>query len=820
MPLRRDSVPMLLFTTSGAAAAVACLAWAIPNLGSPTSDQQVYLWLGVALMAMGAAFSVRLPRVSMRVTLTPMACLVCAWVLPAPWVIVTAAAGVSVARLVSRRPRSAWLHKAVHNTSMDIIAAALAAGVMVTLGVRPVLSEPPSTALPVANSLVALAIAAVVVVGSGELVTTVAVTLSTKRPFGVALRGLWLTRLSVAAAEIVLAGVVTMATALDMRVLVGLPAVMLVVHLVLAHRLRVSEERRTWERLAALSEALTSREVDVVLRTAAGGAVDLFDVPAADIEISAGERVVRARQHGGVARLVYDGPADDAPDAGDAQYPMPFGVSGAADGIHGVLTLYLGEPGRTLSAREDVTLRAFAATLSSSLDLAHAYNRLSQEARRHQALASHDVDTGLLNRTGLLYHLDQGRGEPGRTVHAVVIRLDNYAFLADAAGRDCALDLLRVLADRLRRAFPDENSVARVGDVTFALVMSDVTVGVAYQRACWTVAALRREIPLDGHRLVVRASAGMASGVPGADLLDAAERVLWRANQRGDDRLVSYQAGPVREWSLARELNSSRLSIAFEPIVDLASGRITMMQAVPRWLYSRHEVLACDEYVFQLIDAADGSLDILARRVVARSLAAAAVWRDVLPDVAMVVPIPAAALTQSFVESVRDLLGKHSATSGRSLVLAVGAPPDPSAREAAEWIGQFGVRLLMDRFGSGHVGLEALAAGEWSMLRLDPAYALDAGWQPARSVIRAAVDLATDLDLSVVAPGIRTEKERRELAGLGCALGSGPLVGGEMFPSQVRDHALLWQPKALSGGAKVVQLHRARRAAAASGRGS
>ncbi|GIJ08378.1 EAL domain-containing protein [Micromonospora andamanensis] len=813
MPFGRDRSPLALLTALGVVTAAACLVWAVLHLGSPAPEQWVYLWMGVALMAMGATLSVSLqPRLSMRVTLTPTACLVCASVLPAPWVIVCAAAGVGIARLV-RRPRSAWLHKFAHNTSMDIVAAALAAGVMFTAGVRPEIGQPPLAAPSLPSHVLAFLVAAVVVVLFEELVTTAAVTLSTKRPFLVVLRGLWLTRLCVALAEISVAGVVTTVAGLEKRVLVALPFAMLVVYLLLKYRLKLVEERRVWERLAALSDALTSRDLDVVLQTAAGGVVGLLGVSAADIEISRSQRLVRASQTGGVARVVYDGSTVDAPALDHSRHAVSFGFGTDADGVQGVLRLYLRGPRDSLSAREGSTARAFAATLSSSLDLAHAYGLLALEARHHESAARHDTETGLLNRVGLLHHLGEGFGDP---CHAVVIRLDTYALLADAVGRDHALSVLRTIAGRLRKASGDTSSVARVGDVTFALVMAGVAADVAYQRACWAVAALRREICLDGRRLVVRATAGMASGPPNAAVIDAAERVLWRASQRGDDRLVSYQVGAVREWSLDRELSSSRMSIAFEPIVDLASGRITMMQSVPRWLYSRHEMLTADDYVYQLIDKGYGGLEPLARTVVTRSLTAATLWRDVLPDTPMVVPIPAAALTRSFVEAIRFELAEHTASSGRSLVLALSAPPDPSAREAAEWIAQFGVRLLLDKFGSG-VGLESLNAADWSFLRLHPAYALDAGWQPARSVIRAAVDLATDLDLAVIAPGIRTEKERHTLVGFGCTMGSGPLLGGEMFPSQVRHHAQLWQPKSVGGGAQVVRLHRARRSSSRHG---
>ncbi|MDG4794996.1 EAL domain-containing protein [Micromonospora sp. WMMD1082] len=787
---------------------MACLGWAITHLGSPTPQQQVYLWMGAALMAMGAAFSVPLPpRLSVRVTLTPTACLVCASVLPAPWVVVCAAIGVGAARLLVRRPLS-W-HRAAHNTSMDVIAAALAAGVMASFGVRPVAGEPAWTTAPYSRHLLAFVVAAVVVVVCEELVTAAAVTLSTRRPLLVVLRGLWLTRLCVAVAEISVAGAAVLVTGLDMRALAALPLVMLVLHLALTYRLRVAEERRVWERLAALSDALASRDLDVVVQTAAAGAVDLFGAAAADVEFAEGVRLVRAVRRGGGAELVYDGPAADAPDVADARHAVSYAFGGGdADGVCGVLRLHLNKPRDTLSVRERAALQTFAATLTSSLDLAYAYGRLAAQSRRHETAASHDEDTGLWNRAGLLHRLGEGFGD---RCHVVVVRVDNYALVTDVLTSDRAVAVLNTLAGRLRHATMDLTAeVAKVGDATFAMAIADLPAEVAYQKACWAVAALRREVEVDGRRLTMRACAAMVSGQPGENLINAAELVLGRASRNGDDRLVSRQDGPVHPWSLVRELTSARMSISFEPIIDLVSGRITLMQSVPRWLRSRDEVLTADEYVYQLIDDNDvGSLEVVATTLVTRSLAAAATWQVALPDTALVVPVPAKAFTQAFAESVRDLLSEHTGP-GPSLVLALAGPPAAKARDTAEWIGQFGVRLLLDNYGSAGVDLETVSAVAGGFLRLHPAFSLDAGYQPARSVIRAAVDLAKDLDLAVVAPGIRTYRQRQELAEIGCALGSGPLVGGELFPSQVRRMADLWRFQPLHG-IEGVSLHHGRR---------
>ncbi|MDG4760461.1 EAL domain-containing protein [Micromonospora sp. WMMD710] len=699
------------------------------------------------------------------------------------------------------------MYKAVHNTSMDIIAAALAASAMYAFGIRPAVGEAaPDPMLP--RYLAGFLLAAIAVLLFEELVTTAAVTLATGRPVMVVLRYLWRTRLAVAVAETITAGLFTEATRLDRRTLIALPAVMFVLHLVLTYRLRVGEERRTWERLAALSDALSARDLDVVLRTAAAGAVDLFGARSADIEIADGQRLVRASQQAGVARVVYDGLAANAPSIATTR-TVRHEVGGDATGLHGAVRLYLRGPRDELSAREQVALRAFAATLSTSLDIAHAYGLLAVDAHRHEVAATTDEDTSMPNRAALLSRVTEVAVGP---CYVVVIRLENFHFLADVLGRDRALALLNRLAARLCHVSQAATSaVARVGDVTFALVMWGVEADTAYQSACWAVATLRREVKVDQSRLTVRASAGMTAGAPedAADLLDAAERVLSRAIRRGQDRLVAFQTGPVRESSLAHELSRARLSISVEPVVNLISGRITLVQSTPRWLHSRHDVLAADEYVYQLIDDPD-SLERLARQVLTRSLAAAATWRDALPEVALVVPVPVGALTSTFAEAMLDVLREHS-VAGTSLVLAISQPPGPKTRKVVEQIGQYGVRLLLDNYGYSRVGIHSLDAAAWSLLRLNPTYALEAGWSPARSVVHAAVDLASDLDLSVIAAGITSEDERRELSTIGCALGSGPLFGSEMFPSQLRSHARLWQPTALDAGARALPLHRASR---------
>ncbi|RNH99627.1 GGDEF domain-containing protein [Micromonospora aurantiaca] len=810
MSLQRRQLALVVLTGFIAATALACLAWAVAQLRAPVSSTPwMYVVVGMALMAMGAVLPMPLPsRLPIRITLIPTACVVCVAVLPAHWVVICAAVGVAVGRAVRQPSRRVSLHKIVHNTSVDVVTAFVAAAMMYVVDFRPGLATWGEAGLQPVSVIVAFLAAAVAALAFEELATVAAVTWSTGQPVMVTVRFLWRTRLVVAVGEAITAVVVAAALMIDSRVLVALPSTMMALYLAVSIRLRIREERRVWLRLNALGSALSSRNLDEVLHTAAAGAVELFGAQSADIELSRDGRLVRAVLRGDAALVAFDGEAEAAPDEAPWQVLWRQGFGDYTTGVRGEVRLRLGGSQAAPSERERATLQSFVATLCASLETAHAYGLLAREA-------THDKDTGLPNRVGLTQWC---AALPDESCHVLLMQVENLHFLADTMGHERTQAVLAQVAGRLRKLSADRSAfAARVGDATFALVLRGMTTELAYQRACRAVALLRHGIEVASDRVELRVSAGMASGAPGSTLLHAAERVLWRALRRSEDRLVSYKTGTVGEWSLARELTQARMSISYEPVVRLTSGQIAMVHTVPRWLYSRNELLAADDYVYQHITDVE-SLQALASQILARSMAAAASWREVLPDAALVVPVPSGALTPRFADTLHEMLRLHGLKETQ-LVLALSRPPagfdsadgdvaDPGDRSGAQRVTSMGVRLLLDNYGSRHTDLAALSAARWSFLRLHPAFSLDAGWHTARSVIRAAVDLAADLDLVAVAAGIGTHEQRQELAALGCACGSGELFGGEMFPSQIRAHAQSWVPRPLGRAPEPRRLHR------------
>lgn len=806
--VRGTPLTLKLFTAALFLMALASTGWAVARLAWPAPFDFAFAVVAVALVAAGSIFSVPLPaRIPMRVTLTPTAYLVCAAVLPTPWLVVCTAVGVAAAKIITRYPRSASLHKAVHNTSKDILGATAAGAAMSIAGARPALGGMNGFEPSASSYALGLLVAAGVVVLIEEFVTSAAVSLATGRRFASTLRYLWQTRLLVGAAEAALSGLAVAVVIVDERALAALPMAMLVLHLALSYRMKLRDERRAWERHAALADALTSRDLDAVVQTAARGAVELFGAQAVEIELNPDRRLVRAD---GQALVVYDGPARAAEDLGLGVPSAVYEIGAHATGLQGLMRLYLESPTASLSSREQATARALAATVSTSIDNATSYQRLAAESANHALAATRDDLTGLPNRQAFaasVADLD------GPKVHVLVVGLENLRLINETFGRGVGNRLLMELARRLQRSFPSaEYRIGRISGSEFAVAIDSAATEVAHHKACRMVLALRGAVKLGDLDLSIRASGGMTHGPldAAAKLLTIAEEIMWRSVQSGHDQLVTLDDD--RPSGVPAGLDRSRVSLSFQPVVGLADGEVRAVQALPGWLSSRHGLLPADEHVYQLAGPRE-LLHKVTEGILARSLSAAQTWRASLPHVPVIVPISPHAIADETNESIARLLTKYS-MPGSTLILALSESASVADTRAAHRLRGMGVRLLLDDLGSTSHSLASLSATTFSFVRVHAAFAMEHRWRESAAVIRAAVDLSLDLDMTVVVPHVQHDRQRRDLVELGCSLGSGPLFGNPFFPSEFRKQLARWVPPtvdALSAEAgNVVPLRRHR----------
>jgi diguanylate cyclase (GGDEF)-like protein len=771
--------------------AIGCVTWAAAGLVAPAPAQWLYPVIAVGLVVVGVACSAPV-RIRTQITLnaTSAAVLLCAVLLPPAWAIVCAATGVTVGRVAARKP-GASLHRALHNSGKDIVAATAATYAVSLAGVHPSLDGDLLTATWSAY-LAALLLAAVAFAAVEEIVTPATVVLATGRSFAQVSRTDWDLRLAINLGSVLLAGAGLGLIAFDPRLMIAFPLAQLVLYLTYMHRLHLRAERTTWEQLAAATDALNGVDLNGVLRTATRGAVAVFGARQAQIELWDVEpcRLVRADAQA----VLYDGPSGTAPP------PATLNASrllGGRDGSAiGVLRLALPATRAAIQAREESTLRAFGASLTTAILNARAYAELTEQSARHARDARRDPLTGLANRRDLLDRLGAAQERPGSGTRALaLVDLNRFKEVNDTLGHAFGDQLLVEVGGRLGAAAEDNGAVvARLGGDEFAILLDNLPApATAIHRARRILDCLHDPVGLAGMQVTVQASAGIALAGPGVgagELLRRADVAMYQAKRAGVS-IVDYQHGrdtaDHRQLSLggelARAVAEGEFTVRFQPIVDLGSGEAVAAEALTRWQHPRHGVLLPKQWL-PIVERSD-LLAAFTARVLRQALLGLREWKSAGFDLAVALNVsPQSLLDPAFPTLVLDELRTHRLDPG-SLVLELAETTSVGQLHAVERVltglRTAGVRIALDDFGTGHSSLSVISEVPVHELKIGRTFiaAMRTSAQAAAAV-RSTVELGRSLGLMVVAEGVETADQRQALWELGCTAGQGHLFGRAM----------------------------------------
>ncbi|MEV0153466.1 bifunctional diguanylate cyclase/phosphodiesterase [Micromonospora sp. NPDC050686] len=591
----------------------------------------------------------------------------------------------------------------------------------------------------------------------------------------------------------------------DPRLLLAVPALVLSLHLAYSTRIRTRTEQQAWQRLARATDALNVVDLDRVLTTAVTQAAALFSADEVEIELRRDGRVVR----GTADALSYDGTAEQPSDVDGMVIPAALeGHDGTAD--VGVLRLRFRGPVE-LSERERYTLRTFTSALCTAVRNAQAYAELARAAEEHAYAATHDALTGLSNRRHLLEEGTEQLGErhaEGVTA-LVLIDLNHFKEVNDTLGHSAGDQVLTQVADRLRAATRPEDLVARLGGDEFAVLLRGLSApAVAAHRAEALLAVLHEPLDLDGMRINVEASGGIAvapasGGMP--ELLRRADVAMYQAKRAGQ-RIATY--APTRDTAdlgrltlggeLSRAVADHEFTVNFQPIVDLGTGEATGAEALARWHHPTHGLI--DPLRFLEAVERSGLLPAFAEAILDQALLAARSWRDAGFDLPVSVNVsPRSLLDARFPGSVLARLRAHDLPPDR-LVLELTETLTLSQLDVVDRVlsrlRDAGVRLALDDFGTGYSSLSLLSRIPVHELKIDRSFvaAMETSAEAA-AVIRSTLDLGRSLDLDVVAEGVENEPQRRALWELGCTAGQ-----GHLFARPLPAGALLATLRRGSGG--------------------
>ncbi len=404
-----------------------------------------------------------------------------------------------------------------------------------------------------------------------------------------------------------------------------------------------------------------------------------------------------------------------------------------------------------------------------------------------ERLATTDPLTGLPNRLLLMDRLRHAltltrRG--GRVVGVVFVDLDHFKSVNDTLGHDAGDELLRQTAERLTGAVRPGDTVTRLGGDEFVIVCEDARgVEEVVKLAERLRTALARPFVVYGHDLQVSASIGVTAGTASTaeTLLREADRSMYAAKRNRPGQVDVYAealevlAHDKRSLhsELAAGIDRGKLTVHYQPIVNLRTGETVAREALVRWAHPTRGLLTPAAF----LDGIDRSrLGIrLGEHVLRRACTEAASWPG---DIAVHVNISARHLAQpGFAVFISRCLARSGLTPDRltleiteSLVLAA----SPSTLTSAAELTSLGIGLSLDDFGTGYSSVAALNRLPIDSFKIDRSFVADAADDPtSTALVEGLIGLGSHMDLDVIAEGIETQEQADWLISRGCPFGQG-----------------------------------------------
>jgi diguanylate cyclase (GGDEF)-like protein/PAS domain S-box-containing protein len=419
--------------------------------------------------------------------------------------------------------------------------------------------------------------------------------------------------------------------------------------------------------------------------------------------------------------------------------------------------------------------------------------RLHEAELTHQA--SHDGLTGLPNRTLLWQKIEAAlaRRQPGQPPLALLFfDLDNFKLVNDSLGHLAGDQLLVEAANRLAGDLRHGDTVARFGGDEFVVLCEEVaSQEEAVRIADRLLSGLARPVQLGSDEVQVTASVGVVVTddfrVAAESLLRDADVAMYQAKEAGkdcyamfDERVrVELQDRLSMVTDLRRAVDNDELSVVFQPVMEIESGRLVSVEALLRWDHPTRG--AVPPNVLIPLAEETGTITAVGNWVLRKACAQLAAWRadpEIEAPSYVAVNLSARQLRHPELPAIVADAIAEAGLSGADLCLelteSVLMTEVAIAMATLEALRGVGVRLAIDDFGTGYSSLAYLKKVPVELLKVDRAFVSDLTAGDGDSEIVAAVlGVADALGLTVVAEGVESADQLRVLELLGCTYAQG-----------------------------------------------
>jgi diguanylate cyclase (GGDEF)-like protein len=523
------------------------------------------------------------------------------------------------------------------------------------------------------------------------------------------------------------------------------------------------------------------------------------------------------------ATAVFHG---DTPDCPKAAAALPVGTRACAmvplprrnvDGLHwsidGDMELRVLWPvARAWADEERESLCMVVDFLADDLDVRYDLalcQRTAEELRRHSL---HDTLTGLPNRALFLDRLDHAveRAKRHKDFRFAVLSLDIDRFNAvnDTLGQAIGDEVLIAVARRLETCVRGEDTIGRLAGDEFVVLLESISNDSDGSRVAERMRrSLVEPIPTSEGEVFVSASIGIVLNSPGAE--DAAARLVQqasiatsRAKAAGRDRYEMYDRAMHSkalkrlrtEMDLRHAVERSEFQLYYQPLISLATGRITELEALLRWHHPERGLVPPLDFI--PLAEETGLIVPIGSWVLKEACRQMREWQREFPHTVGTDPLALSVnlsvkqfAQRGFVEHVAEIV-RTSGLDPRSLKLEITESfviDDPlGTRGMLEELRRLGVKIYLDDFGTGYSSLAYLHTLPLDAIKIDRSFVTGMEAGPTQlQLVQTVRTLAHNIGVLAVAEGVETEGQLRTLRELGCESAQGYLFSRPVTAAEI-----------------------------------
>jgi diguanylate cyclase (GGDEF)-like protein len=428
---------------------------------------------------------------------------------------------------------------------------------------------------------------------------------------------------------------------------------------------------------------------------------------------------------------------------------------------------------------------------------------MGKDRLRHDA--EHDSLTGLANRVLFAERTHTALTRPDRKhpVAVLFIDLDDFKTVNDSLGHEAGDKLLAEVASRLGDVVRDGDTVARFGGDEFAVLLeSAVDRRDAANIARRALESLSDPMDLGGKSVRAMASIGIAMDVDGSSDVDSimrnADVAMYLSKSRGKGRFEMFESAMHEEAmerldlkaDLQRALDEGQFQLHYQPIFDLQSGQVNLVEALIRWKHPERGMIPPDRFIS--LAEENGLIVPIGEWVIQEACRQAAQWHKIhgCEDISVSVNLSMRQLgDDQLINRLTNAISGSGIAANRLVLEITESMLANDADQSAGILSQLktiGVKLAIDDFGTGYSSLSYLKSFPVDAIKIDRSFINELHRSSTSSaLVEAVVNLSRALGAYTVAEGIEFSDQADILRKLGCDRGQGfyycrPLSGSAL----------------------------------------